>query len=173
MVQNQPMTGHGLTIVRSFKATKAKVFNAFANADSLAEWWGPAGSSITVISFDFQPGGKFHYKLEGGGQVMWGRFIYGNITRPDSIEFTSSFSDEAGNICKSPFPMDFPLEIFNSITLHEENGMTILTLTGHPVNATGDQQATYQSIIPNMEQGFAGTFAKLEEYLSSNDSELA
>ena len=159
-----------LVFLRNFNASKETVFNAFANAEALAQWWGPAGSTIEVLSFDFRPGGMFHYKLEGNGMTMWGRFIYREINRPDSIEFISSFSDKAGNVCSSPFPMDFPLEIFNRLTLVEENGITTLTLKGHPINATGEQETTYRSIIPNMEEGFGGTMLQLERYLSQRGS---
>lgn len=158
-------TQRGLTIVRTLDASKQEVFDALSDAEALAQWWGPAGSEFTVLSFDFRRGGSFHYKLEGNGMTMWGRFVYGEIQRPDSIEFVSSFSDEEGNICKSPFPMDFPLEIFNRVTLEEHNGITTLTLTGHPINASSGQEATYQSIVPGMELGFGATFTQLESYL--------
>ncbi|MDB5131994.1 MAG: hypothetical protein JWR02_1743 [Mucilaginibacter sp.] len=156
-----------LKIVRYFNAPKEVVFEAFANAEALAEWWGPAGMPLTVKSFDFTPGGKFHYKLEGKGQIMWGIFKYVTITRPELVEFISSFSDEDGNICKSPFPMDFPLEIFNELTLTDSNGRTTLTLQGHPINATPEQDATYNSITADMEKGFGNTFDQLERYLQS------
>ncbi len=163
----QTNTKAGLTLVRQFQAPKAMVFEAFSSAEAFAQWWGPVGMPVTVLHFDFRPGGKLHYKMEGNGQVMWGLFQYGTIKSPDLIEFVNSFSDEQGNICKSPFPMDFPLEIFNQVTLSEENGVTTLTLTGYPVNATPEQEATYYSIIPNMEQGFSGTFTQLEAYLAN------
>jgi uncharacterized protein YndB with AHSA1/START domain len=163
--ENQSVKKEGLKIVREFKAPKTLVFEAFSTSDSLAQWWGPPGMPITVEGFDFKEGGIFHYKMEGHGQVMWGIFNYGKINRPDSIEFVSSFSDEKGNICKSPFPMDFPLQIFNKLILEEKNGNTLLTLTGHPINATPEQEATYYSMIKNMEEGFGGTMNQLEQYL--------
>jgi uncharacterized protein YndB with AHSA1/START domain len=157
----------GLKIVRHFNAPKEVVFEAFANAEALSKWWGPAGMSVIINSFDFTPGGKFHYKMEANGQTMWGFFKYVNINRPDSIHFISSFSDADGNLCKSPFPMDFPLEILNEVTLTEDNGRTTLTLEGHPINATDAQQEVYSSIAGNMQEGFAGTFDKLEVYLEA------
>lgn len=157
----------GLKIIRFFNAPKEVVFEAFASAEALAEWWGPAGMPVTVKSFDFSPGGRFHYKMEGNGQIMWGLFNYKTITRPELIEFVSSFSDEEGNVCKSPFPMDFPLEIFNELSLTESKGRTMLTLQGHPINATPGQEATYTSITANMEEGFGSTFDQLERYLQS------
>src|ERR1700750_2935401 len=169
------MTDHtnkkpGLKIVRYFNAPKEVVFEAFANAEAMAEWWGPAGMPVTVKSFNFTPRGKFHYKMEGNGQVMWGLFKYIKITRPELVTFISSFSDEEGNVSKSPFLMDFPLEIFNELTLADHNGRTMLTLQGHPINATPGQEATYASITANMEEGFAGTFDQLERYLRSTMS---
>lgn len=157
----------GLKIVRHFNAPKQVVFEAFANAEAMGEWWGPARMDLTVKTFDFMPGGKFHYKMEGGGQTMWGLFKYITISEPDLIEFINSFSDEEGNVCTSPFPMDFPLEIFNQLTITETNGRTTLTLQGNPVNASAVQEETYNSIKDNMQQGFAATFDKLDSYLQS------
>lgn len=155
----------GLQIVRSFKAPKKLVFDAFATAEAFAAWWGPAGMPVTVTHFDFRDGGKTHYKMEGHGQIMWGLFRYQTIVKPDAISFISSFSDESGAVCKAPFPIEFPLEIFNELHLEESDGTTTLTLSGYPINATAEQEATYHSMKENMSQGFAGTFAQLDTYL--------
>jgi len=155
----------GLKIVRQFKAPKTLVFDAFASPEAFGQWWGPSGSQLSVASFDFRSGGKTHYKMEGNGHVMWGLFQYKNIRRADLLEFINSFADNEGNIITSPFPMDFPLEVFNKITLKENDGITTLTIEGHPINATEAQIETYNSIKDNMEQGFGGTFDQLEAYL--------
>lgn len=158
----------GFSIERKFKAAKTTVFNAFATAEALGKWWGPAESTIEVVNFNFVPEGKFHYKLDGNGQTMWGLFVYKNIVNPDLLEFVSSFSDENGAVCKAPFPMDFPLEIFNQITLTESEGITTLLLQGKPLNATAEQEATYLSLTESMQKGFGGTFDQLEKYLGLN-----
>ncbi len=165
-MMNQSDKKEGLKIVREFKAPIAMVFDAFAKPEAISQWWGPEGMSMSVLQFDFKQGGKMHYKLEGNDQIMWGLFQYQKINHPNLVEFVSSFSDENANICKSPFPMDFPLEIYNQLTLVENNGITTITLSGHPINATAEQEATYYSIIENMNQGFAGTFNQLEMYLN-------
>jgi uncharacterized protein YndB with AHSA1/START domain len=167
-MKNQTEKKEGLKIVRDFKAPKALVFQAFSTAEAFAEWWGPGGMPITVKHFDFKQGGKLHYKMEGHGQIMWGLFKYSNIIKDSLIEFINSFSDEEGNICKSPFPMEFPLEIFNQLTLQENNGITTLILEAHPINATPEQEAAFNSMMANMSAGFAGTFNQLEAYLTKN-----
>jgi uncharacterized protein YndB with AHSA1/START domain len=156
----------GLKIVRQFNAPKTLVFDAFASPEAFSQWWGPSGSQLSVVSFNFVAGGRTHYKMEGNGHVMWGLFQYKNIQRADLLEFVNSFADADGNIITSPFPMDFPLEIFNQITLQESEGITTLTIQGHPINATPAQIETYNSIKENMEQGFGGTFDQLDAYLT-------
>lgn len=155
----------GLVLVRKLKAPKELVFEAFSKAEALNQWWGPVGMPANVKHMDFREGGKMHYQLEGNGQIMWGLFTYLKIAAPDSMEFISAFSDENGNICKSPFPMDFPMKIYNRLTLVENNGITTLTLSGYPVEATPEQEKTYYGMIENMNQGWAGTFMQLENYL--------
>lgn len=159
----------GLKIVRNFNAPKTLVFEAFSTPEAFAQWWGPVGMPVTIKHFDFRQGGKLHYKMEGNGQTMWGLFNYGMIVKPDLIEFVNSFSDEDGNICKAPFPIEFPMEIFNQLALEENNGVTTLTLQGHPINATPEQEATYYSMIANMTQGFTGTLDQLETYLKATE----
>ncbi|MCF2489433.1 SRPBCC domain-containing protein [Dyadobacter sp. CY347] len=165
-MDQQTTKKEGLKIVREFRAPKTLVFDAFASPEAFAEWWGPAGSQLSVERFDFQTGGSTHYKMEGNGHVMWGLFQYKNVQRADLLEFISSFADAEGNIITSPFPMDFPLEISNKITLEEKDGVTTLTIQGHPINATPAQEETYLSIMESMHQGFNGTFDQLETYLA-------
>ena len=160
----------GLKIVREFKAPKTLVFDAFTSPEAFSQWWGPAGSQLTVESFDFKPGGRTHYKMDGNGHVMWGLFQYKNIQRAHLLEFINSFADAEGNIITSPFPMDFPLEILNKITLEENKGITTLTIQGHPINATAAQEDTYFSIMDSMHQGFGGTFDQLEAYLEKSQA---
>ena len=165
-MKNSTKKKDGLIIVRDFKAPRKSVFQAFSTAEAFAEWWGPAGMPVTIKYFDFRKEGRLHYKTEGGGLTMWGLFKYGSILSPELIEFANSFSDEEGNICKAPFPMEFPLEIFNRITLLEKNGITTLTLESHPLNATPEQEATFYSMTENISGGFAGTFNQLDAYLA-------
>jgi uncharacterized protein YndB with AHSA1/START domain len=165
-MENQTAKKAELKIVRQFKAPQSLVFNAYASREAFAEWWGPTGSTLTLNHFDFREGGRTHYKLDSNGMVMWALFRYQSIKRPDLIEFLSSFTDPEGNITSSPFPFDFPLEVYNKITLSEENGITTLTLYAEPLNATPEQEKTFAGLNASMNQGYEGTFKQLDTYLA-------
>lgn len=154
------------SIKREFNATRLRVFNAFSTSEAMADWWGPTGTKITVLSFDFKPGGKFHYKLEGNGQVMWGLFVFKTINKPEMMEYVSSFADENGNITIAPFAgLDFPLEVWNHLDFKEVNGTTTITLQSHAINATDAQEKVFNSLTQSMNDGYNGTLNQLEEYL--------
>nr|WP_294949304.1 SRPBCC domain-containing protein [uncultured Mucilaginibacter sp.] len=163
--KNQTSKKAELVIVRQFNAPKDVVFEAFANAEAVADWWGPAEFPITVIRFEFQPQGLFHYKMEANGQVMYGRFIYGDIQKPNVLEFTNAFSDENAGVTRAPFSATWPLEVFNRLSFTEENGKTTITMSGYPVNATEEENQTFITAQANLQQGFEGTFNQLDKYI--------
>lgn len=50
---------------RHFAATPAMVFAAIQAPERLARWWGPNGFSNQFEVFDFQPGGKWIFRMIG------------------------------------------------------------------------------------------------------------
>lgn len=157
-----------LLITRIIDAPRQMVFKAFTERDHMANWWGPKGSDIDIFQFELTPGGVFYYRLRMENDfTMWAKFLYHEIEAPERVVFTSSFSDEKGNLAKAPFPgLDFPLEVRNTWTFTEKNGKTVITLHAVPVNATASEFSTFVNLQASMHEGYAGTFDKLEEYLS-------
>lgn len=156
------------SITRTFKASKQQVFDAFANAEALAKWWGPKGMSVDVLQLDFRAKGIFHYSMKVADAVRYGVFHYVAIEEPNRIEWINSFANETGEIIQAPFPgLVFPKQVMNIMTLTEENGFTTLHLTGYPANASVEEENTYYSMFASMNQGFTGTLDQLEEYLST------
>jgi uncharacterized protein YndB with AHSA1/START domain len=154
-------------ITRVFNSPRELVYQVWTDAKHLAKWWGPAGMKMNVASLDFRPGGLFHYSMiTPEGQKMWGKFVYKEITAPERIVFTNSFSDEEGNTTRAPFSPTWPLEVLNILTLNDEGGMTRIRLRGKPVNATLDELTTFKEMRNSMNQGFGGTFDQLDKYLS-------
>ena len=157
-----------LIITRQLKAPRELVFKAWTEPERLAQWWGPKGMSIKIAGHDLKPGGVFHYCMASpDGKEMWGKFIYREIAAPERLGFINSFADEKGNTVVCPFFPVWPLEIWNLLTLTEQDGITTLVLRGRPVNATDEENKAFHAMRPGMEQGFAGTFAQLDEYLTS------
>jgi uncharacterized protein YndB with AHSA1/START domain len=157
-------------ISRTFDAPRALVFQAFAEAERLAQWWGPKGFTIHVSKFEFRPGGVFHYRMAGpDGFDMWGQFFFREIVAPERIVWVNTFSDPAGNVTRAPFGeslQSYPLEVLNTVALDEQAGQTTLTIRAVPINATAQEHAAFQSIFDSMQEGYGGTLDQLAAYLA-------
>ncbi|OGX79459.1 ATPase [Exiguobacterium sp. SH31] len=98
--------GTTLVVERSFKAPRELVFEAFSSPAHLEAWWGPAGWKTDIRTFEFEPGGTWHYcmtcvdKDQGDyfGMESWGKSTFLEIEPHARIVYTDAFSDEAGNV---------------------------------------------------------------------------
>ena len=161
-------TDKEVVITRTFDAPRERVWKALSEAGRLAQWWGPKGFAMNVATLDFRPGGMFHYSMTPpGGQPMWGKFVYEEINAPDTIVFINSFSDAAGGITPNPWNPAWALEVRNTLTLEEHDGKTTITIRGWPVRANPEQEKMYEEARAAMQEGFKGTWEKLDEHLAS------
>ncbi|UHA75404.1 SRPBCC family protein [Paenibacillus sp. 481] len=156
-----------LVITCEIHAPREIVFQAWSETEHLKHWWGPKGFEISVKHLDFRAGGSFHYSMQApDGSQMWGKFVYQEIKAPEKIVWNNCFSDEAGNIVRSPFSDLIPLEIRNEVVLSDNDGTTQLTLCSRSINATEEERSFFEGMFESMKQGFGGTFDQLEQYLS-------
>lgn len=84
------MTDADLEIVSSvlLDATPERVFDAFADAASLARWWGPAGFTNTFHEFEFRPGGRWRFDMHGpDGSSDPNESVFVEVVRPERIVF--------------------------------------------------------------------------------------
>lgn len=153
-------------ITRVLDAPRERVWQAFSEAERLAQWWGPVGFDIEVTKLEFRPGGVFHYRMHSAMGEMWGKFQYREIAAPERIVFTNSFSNAAGDLTRPPWTNIWPLEVLNTVTFTEAAGKTTLHLHGIPINATPAERAAFLAMHQSMRQGFGGTWDKLAEYLA-------
>lgn len=58
-----PASDCEIVAARHFPFPPARVFAAFTDAARVAQWWGPAGFTNTVDSFDFRLGGAWHIAM--------------------------------------------------------------------------------------------------------------
>ena len=103
--------------------------------------------------------------------AMRGKFVYREIVAPERLVFVVSFTDEEGNLKRHPMSPTWPLEVFNTTTLTEQDGKTTQTIHGVPINATEEEPKTFEAGRDSMKQGFKGTLDQLAPYLASRPGE--
>jgi uncharacterized protein YndB with AHSA1/START domain len=137
------------------------------------KWLKPKGFTMPAAKLDFRPGGTFHYCLcAPDGKEMWLKFIYREIVLPEKIVLVTSFSDEDGGTARHPFSPTWPLEMLSTITFTGHAGKTLVTLEWALLNPTDEEIKTFDAARDGMTQGWAATFAQLDEYLAKASNEL-
>ena len=159
--------GPEFVVERVLDAPRDLVFRAWTEPEHLRRWWGPKGWEVTSVRIDASPGGTFLYSLRAAdGNVMWGKWVFREVVRPERLVFVSSFSDPDATIAPVPFDADFPLEVHSTVKFEDEGNRTKVTLRQIPLNATDAQRATFQAFFRSMQHGWGGTFEVLAEYLA-------
>ena len=155
-------------ISRVFEAPRELLWECFTDPERMKQWWGPKGVTVVAAKMDLRSGGTFHYGMSmPNGQVMWGKFVYREITAPERLVLVNSFSDEAGGITRHPMSPTWPLELLTTFTFEEEpGGKTKLTIRWSPINAAEAEQQTFEAGHDSMRQGWGGTFERLDAYLA-------
>ena len=101
------------------------------------------------------------------GRVMWAKFVYREIAAPERLVWVHSFSDEAGGLTRHPLSPNWPLELITTVTFQAQPGnKTKVTLRWSPINATAEEQATFEAAQSGMTQGWTGSFERLDVYLA-------
>ncbi|GIP41241.1 ATPase [Paenibacillus sp. J31TS4] len=164
---NQAEGTQGIVLSRVYDAPRELVYKMWTDPEHFGKWWGPKGFTLKVAKMDVRPGGMFLGSQHSPqGHVMWGKFVYQEVAAPDKLVFLQSFSDEDGNTVRAPFDPNWPLEILNILTFAEENGKTVLTMQGGPVNASEQELAAFNGMAPMVQQGLGGTFDQLADHLA-------
>lgn len=154
-------------ITRAFDAPRARVWQAFTEAERLLRWWGPKGFTVSHAEVDLHPGGLFRYGLRSPeGQEIWGRFVYRDISAPERLVAIVSFTDEKGNVIRHPWSATWPLEVLSTVTFAEQAGGTMLTVRWAPHAATLEERQTFDAGHESMGQGWTGTLDQLDAYLA-------
>jgi uncharacterized protein YndB with AHSA1/START domain len=154
-------------IRRAFDAPRRLVWQAWTEPARLAQWWGPAGFTLSVLKMELRPEGVFHYGMKAAnGFEMFGKFTYREIAEPETIVSVLCFADAAGNPVRHPASATWPLHTENRMTLTEKEGKTLLELRSTPFQANDIERATFRAGHASMVQGFTGTFDQLDAYLA-------
>jgi uncharacterized protein YndB with AHSA1/START domain len=159
---------HELVVTRVFNAPREVVWKALTEPERLERWWGPKGFTSRVHKLELRPGGIFLYSQRtSDGREMWGKWIYREVAAPERLVVVSSFTDDKGDLVRHPFEPNWPLEMLTESTFAEHQGRTTITIRMTPMNATESERKTFDDGRNFMEEGFAGSFEKLDEYLAA------
>lgn len=142
--------GPVLTMTRVFKAPRRRVFDAFADADSLEQWLSPAGYTCTAVA-DFRVGGAFAVTMRSPDNVLSTvRGTYRAIDPPERLVFSWRWDPGRG------FP-DIESEV--EIMLTARGGDTQLTMTHRGLGS--DEASTRHS------RGWSMSYDKLAAYVEA------
>jgi uncharacterized protein YndB with AHSA1/START domain len=154
-------------ISRAFKASRERLWQAFSELEQMKQWFGPKGFTTRTAKLDFREGGSYHYCLVApDGTEMWGKFTYREIVPPSRIVFVSGFSDERGGLTRHPMAPSWPQQMLTTVTFTEEGDKTRFTVEWVPLDPTADELRTFEEGRGSMQQGWTGTFERLEAYLA-------
>ncbi len=160
--------GEPFVLERVVRSPRERVYRAWTKREELAKWFGPKGATISTCTLELRPGGMFHYCMHAGEMTMWGRWVFREIVENERIVCVSSFSDEGGGVTGSPFGGEWPREILMRVTFAEHAGIgrgTLVRLEWTPLNASDAERAAFKQMHGSMNQGWGGTFERLEMYL--------
>ncbi len=139
-----------LTLVRRVRARPSIVFEAMTTAEGISHWWGPDAGPVLIAESDPRPGGRYRVRfrlLDGSEHESSGEFL--EVTPPIRVVMTWRWLGGAED----------PGESRVEIVLRAVPEGTEITFTHALLH---DESSRHSH-----EDGWAGSFAKLEAYLTS------
>lgn len=142
-----------ITVSRLIDAPRDLVFDAFSSPSHLANWWGPAGFSLTTHEMTFAPGGVWRFIMHGpDGRDYNNKIVFHEIRRPERIAYTHPGDVDAE-----------PVRIEATVEFADEDGKTRLTLRMRFVTIEErDRVAREYGAV----EGGRETLARLDAYVS-------
>jgi uncharacterized protein YndB with AHSA1/START domain len=155
-----------LVLTRILGAPRSLVFKAWTDSKHVARWWSPRGFTNPVCELDVRPGGLIRIDMRApNGTIHPMKGVFHEIVEPERLVFTgTAMEDEHGK------PQ---LEILNTITFEDFNGITKLTM--HARLVAKDLQLTPQVLaaLSGMEQGWSESLYRLADELDYSLKALA
>jgi uncharacterized protein YndB with AHSA1/START domain len=156
------------TISRVFDAPRDLVWETWTDPKHLAHWWGPKGSTVARCDMNLAPGGIFHYALKtADGSILWGKWVFREIVKPERMTAVTSFSDEKGGETRHPMAPTWPLKILSTMTFEDVDGKTKVTVHWSPLAPSDIERDTFTAGMDSMKQGWGGTIDKYAAYLET------
>ena len=108
MTQDQQATGRvaaekqgerQIKVVREFDAPRERVFEAFTDADQVAQWWGPHDTTTIVEELDARTGGdyRFVHRSSDGSETTF-RGAFREVKPPERIAWSFEWDGMPGYV---------------------------------------------------------------------------
>lgn len=146
--------GGDLVYERTFDAPRAAVWTAFTDPTIIPRWWGPRGSSTTVVEMDVRPGGRWRYDTSAAHRddvTFYGEYL--EIVPPERIRWTFMF--DVPGVGPQGGPETLTLEDLG-------DGRTKVTATSH----MGTPEVLDAALGTGMVRGAIETYDRLAEVLA-------
>jgi uncharacterized protein YndB with AHSA1/START domain len=155
-------------ISRLVDAPREKVWKCWTEPARLAAWFGPKGFETIAAKLDFRPGGIYHYGIRGNGMDVWGKWMFQEIDAPAKLVFINAFSDKDGGLGRHPMAPTWPAQMKMTVLLSDFGPKTLITIQWSPFEANEEERRTFSAGMASMQQGWGGTFERLDAYLKEN-----
>lgn len=145
--------GGELVFERTFDAPRELVWKAFTDPDRVPRWWGPRGTTTTVVEMDVRPGGAWRYVSHAADRedvAFFGEYV--EIDPPNGFTWTFMFDVEGVG------PMGGP----ETFTFEDVGGRTKVTSTSQ----MGSSEAVDGALATGMVRGAIETWDRLEALLA-------
>ena len=158
MTQSAPQTGITLSMSKTIKAPRERVFAAWTLPELLRKWWGAHESfSAPIAEVDLRVGGKYRLgMLEPGKDAPYVSYgVYREVNSPERLVFTWAFEKMPGD------DSDFvPAETLVTVNFIDKGGATEVVLT--------HEQFPDEHMRDEHQQGWDGCLDGLERLFASS-----
>ncbi len=155
-------------INRTFDAPIETMYEMWTNPDHFSQWLAPTGMEMGFIRADIRPGGStFYYMTDGKAMKMYGRANYLEMDKPNRLVYTQQFCDEKENISRHPLAPTWPETMITTVNFTAESPDTTRVTVTWEVHGkfSREELETFIMARAGMNQGWTGSFDKLEDYL--------
>ena len=145
--------GGDLVYERTFDAPRELVWKALTDPTIIPRWWGPHGTTTTVVEMDVRPGGKWRYESSAPDREdvsFFGEYL--EVEPPSHIRWTFLFDVEG--MGPQGGPEDFELV--------EVDGRTRVRTISH----MGSPEVIDAALSTGMTKGAIETWDRLEALLA-------
>jgi uncharacterized protein YndB with AHSA1/START domain len=150
---------------RVFDAPRELVWRTWTDPKLLPRWYGPKVETI-VHRFELKPGGLWLVEMKWGGNSMYQRVEYTEVTPPERLVWLHSSSDADWNVIPSPMMKGWPRVLLTTVTFEEDGAQTKLRLTWVPHEASEAEIACFAVAIGGAEKGWAAGMELLAKLLA-------